>query len=357
MKLEKELKKFILFCNKQLNKFLCTELEENKTISVDSRNLILNIKQYCLAGGKKIRPFLFYLGFSGFNKNENKLDAKKTSIYCEIIHLSLLCLDDIMDRSEIRHQEATIHTQQKKLLKEKYKIRDEHYSNSMGMLASLILKNLASKYLLKQKISQNLKEKIFLYYNQIFNNTCFGQVLDFCLPLKKLNSIQKEDIIKNYSYKTAKYTIEAPMTAGAILAKANQKEFTKIKSFASELGIAYQIQDDILGMFSKTTKIGKSNISDLEEGKITILIWYAFSLANKDDKKKIEKLLKKEKNNEKDLTNIQKIIRQTGALEKTEEMMKNKFKNAKKLLKKINFNQKTKIIFQELINYLENRQY
>ena len=100
---------------------------------------------------------------------------------------------------------------------------------------------------------------------------------------------QKSDVLTIMKYKTARYSVSSPLQLGAILAGANQQLIRELGVFGESLGIAFQIQDDILGVFGEEKTLGKSNKSDIEEGKNTLLIVEALKKASPKQKKKLHK--------------------------------------------------------------------
>jgi len=122
------------------------------------------------------------------------------------------------------------------------------------------------------------------------------------------------DIYKIYDLKTANYSFSAPLVMGAALAGANQQELKRLHDYGIYAGRAFQIQDDILGIFGKTKDTGKSNLTDLQEAKKTLLIWRAHQISREKSKKAIKKILAKNRIYTQDLAVMRKIIRDSGAL-------------------------------------------
>lgn len=144
-----------------------------------------------------------------------------------------------------------------------------------------------------------------------------GEFIELLYGLKSIDKIKKSDIYKIYDYKTANYTFAAPLTIGATLAGANQNQLDKLYKYGIYLGRAFQIKDDILGLFSEEKNIGKSNLTDLQEAKKTILIYKAYQNSGKNDKLTIKNILTKSDVDKTDLLKIRKIITGSGALNYT----------------------------------------
>jgi len=135
-------------------------------------------------------------------------------------------------------------------------------------------------------------------------------------------------------YKTGKYTYETPLHTGAILAGASDDDLKALTEYAIPGGIAFQIQDDILGMFGDEYKIGKPADSDLSEGKKTLLIVKAFEKGDSLQKKILNKNLGSPKISSKDLREVRQIIIDTGSLEYSKKIALNLVNKAKERLQK-----------------------
>lgn len=158
------------------------------------------------------------------------------------------------------------------------------------------------------------KEKALKKFIEAAIHTGGGEFIELLIGATTIEKVTKRDIDKIYDYKTARYTFSTPLATGAILAGAKENEVNKLFKFGIYIGRAFQIQDDILGLFGDERKIGKSTISDLQESKKTLLIWQAFNSAGRKNKIIIKKILAKDNIAKKDLSNMQMIIKDTGSL-------------------------------------------
>jgi len=161
-----------------------------------------------------------------------------------------------------------------------------------------------------------------------------GEFIELLLGIKDLEKIKKEDIYKIYDLKTANYTFAYPLTIGATLAGANKKQIGLLFNYGRCLGRAFQIKDDIQGMFSEEAEIGKSNLTDLKEAKKTILIWQAFRNSDKADRTIIKRIISKRNIAKTDLLKMRKIISQSGALEYARREIMDMLKESDKFINK-----------------------
>ena len=158
-----------------------------------------------------------------------------------------------------------------------------------------------------------------------------------------------------YKLKTAWYSIIGPFSLGMTLSGVSEENISKIEDFLYNLGVAFQLKDDILGIFGDEKVIGKSALSDAIEFKQTML--YAY-LAN-NDRKRLEELNKyygNESIKEDDLNNIKRIFTESGAYKYSVDVMERLFKESREQLNKIDFiSQEYKNILYGFIEYLDIR--
>jgi geranylgeranyl diphosphate synthase type I len=155
-----------------------------------------------------------------------------------------------------------------------------------------------------------------------------GEFIELIYGLKSIDKITKDDIYKIYDLKTANYTFAYPLTIGATLAGAKKSQINALFKYGLYLGRAFQIKDDILGIFGAKKDTGKSNLTDLQEAKKTILIWHAYNKSDNKNKSRIKRILSKNNVKTADLLKIRKIISSSGSLEYARNEIKGLIKKA-----------------------------
>jgi geranylgeranyl diphosphate synthase type I len=156
-----------------------------------------------------------------------------------------------------------------------------------------------------------------------------GEYVELMAGLKDIDQVSRRDIYKIYDFKTAYYTFCSPLIVGAILAGAAQSQIDKLNSYGINLGRAFQIQDDILDMFGTEKEIGKSCLTDIKEGKKTLVLWNAYRKAGKKSRETIKKCFCSSRLAQKDLLAIRKIVTETGALEQTKQEVRSLARKAR----------------------------
>ena len=312
-----------------------------------------NLKKFILSAGKRIRPILFYFGYI-IAGGEKKSDALKTSVAVELIHSYLLIHDDIIDRDDFRHENHSMHYVCTEYFQKRFSnVDSKHLGTSMAILVGDISSTYGYEVLTNSEFSVDLKMKALERMNKIISNTIIGESLD--VMLAECTNVKEEKILEMQKYKTAKYTIEGPLHLGAILAGADEIFLNEISEFAIPMGIAFQIRDDIIGVFGNRDKTGKPVGSDLKEGKKTLLIAKALENANEDDRKFLMSVLGNENIDFEEIEKARKIIIDTGSLKYSEDKAEELISIVKQKLDLLNISNEEKGFLIGLSDYIVKR--
>jgi geranylgeranyl diphosphate synthase type I len=291
--------------------------------------LYRELSKFVLSKGKRIRPALFVLAYEGLANKKTKT-IYKTAVSFELLHDFFLIHDDIIDRSDLRRGTPSIHRVLAKSLKDSAKTGPN--GNDLAIISGDILFSLALKsFLSSEKYSKNSLKALSKFIDCSFY-TELGEYIEMLESIKDITQVREEDIYEIYKLKTARYTFSYPLSIGAELASAPPKSIKGLFNYGISVGIAFQIKDDILGLFANEAKSGKSSLSDLNESKKTLLIWKAFQAACPKDKKTIRVLLSKAKINKKDLCTMRYIVEKTGSLSYAKKEINRYYLNSQKIL-------------------------
>jgi len=250
--------------------------------------------------GKKIRARLNLIS-SSFNRNKNKIYRIKLAAIIELLHTATLVHDDVVDNSSIRRGNKSVNSV---------------WSNAHGVLIGDYIYSKAFIYMVdigNQKILQELSNAT--------NDISQGELI-------QLDAINNKEItlnkLKKISYFKTGRLFEASAKTGAMLAGANKKYIDNISECAKNIGVLFQIKDDLLD-YSMNQKIGKPQFQDLKEGKITYPFFYAYKNANNKEKRILINSLgsKKVKTIE-----ILELVEKLDGINKTEKLAKQFHKNA-----------------------------
>lgn len=223
-------------------------------------------------GGKRVRGYLIKLGQMLFGKDDDSYIDIAAAI--EIFQTAILIHDDVIDEADKRRGLDTINAK---------------YAGHIGISKAICIGDLgffiSYNIINNANISDDLKIEIMKVYSKTLYNTVNGEIIDVELPLKSLEYHKKMDdklIYDIYVNKTAWYTIIGPILIGASSANASSLDKEKLMKMGENLGIAFQIKDDLLGLYSEDDSMGKT-LNDIKEGKQTIIYKYAIDHANKEE--------------------------------------------------------------------------
>ena len=294
-------------------------MEKDYRLKVISPLLAAKIKEYILRPGKRIRPTLFVMGYLAYARKPAS-GLFRSALSIELLHDFMLVHDDIIDKSDLRRGKPAMH-----------KMFNDHFAKMRGIkfngqdlaiVVGDILYALAMDAFLAIKEKPERKEKALRKFVSAALYTGCGEFIEMVCGAKTIEEISRADIYKIYDLKTAYYTFAYPLSIGATLAGASEVEIKKIFKYGVYLGRAFQIQDDILGMFADEKETGKSILSDLQEAKKTLLIWQACRLAKGAGRRKIKRILAKKKVNLADLLKMRGLIKNSGSLDYAQKQIK-----------------------------------
>ena len=325
-------------------------LENDNPIVIDAVNKFINMN----GDGKFLRGCLIDLGYK-LTKSDDY--AKTLSLAYETFETSILIHDDIIDNAHLRRNKETIHETYKDEFK-KYNVENDNTNTSLalciGDLGFFYTNEMITK---KYKNDKNLA-KLLSYYNNIVIKTIKGEIIDVALPFieknDKKHALHEEDIMEIYRLKTSWYTVVGPFVLGMILGNSKAKDIETFEKVLEPLGIAFQIKDDILGIYSSKEILGKSVYSDIEEFKQTIL--YSYIKINRNDL--LDELLKYYGKNitEEESKKVQKLFEDSGALEYATNKMNEMFNEVYTNIKSMDIKEYTKNILLGLILFLRLRE-
>ena len=300
----------------QVNETLSAFLEEKKAAAVAIHpsygRLYTEIERVVFAGGKRLRPHLVFLGYGSYDASIAKVAAAH-----ELFHIALLIHDDIIDRDTLRHGQATIHHNYDIVHYAPFIDDDKdrhHFSTSAALLAGDLLISSAYELIREAELDTAQYQQATKLLNTAVFEVAAGELLDTEAPFMP----DSYTPILVYRYKTTGYSFIAPILTGATLIGNNSEEdLQRLRDYATNLGIAYQIKDDCLGVFGETTKTGKSTFGDLREGKQTILIAEFKKEATPEQIEKFNASFGRPNVTDDELSELKEIIRSSGALDAT----------------------------------------
>ncbi|NLE65479.1 MAG: polyprenyl synthetase family protein [Elusimicrobia bacterium] len=316
--------------DRSLGSFLTRVRKEYRLHLVDPI-LYATIREFSLRKGKRIRPLLFLLSYLGYSPKGRRPTRSlyEASTCIEFLHNFMLIHDDIIDRSDLRRGRPTVH----KILERTAASPDPaRLGMDLAIIAGDIVYALAIDAFLSIDEDLQRKERALKYFIQTAAFTAMGEFIDTVKGGEPLEKTTEKDVFLNYSLKTARYTFDCPLVTGAILAGAREKEIRALARMGLLTGQAFQIQDDIIGIFATERSIGKSILSDLEEKKKTLLMTHAYRTLKGKKRDLFLKTFNKPQKSLRDLKVMRTILSESGSLDYALKALNTRVTQAKKIL-------------------------
>lgn len=304
-------------------------------------------------GGKRLRPLLCLLAYEGYD-GKNKRAAMQVAVGQELLHTFLLIHDDIIDRDLMRWGGLNITgVYFDQYAKHMTPANALHYAQSQALLAGDICWSLANQQLL----GSDFKPPVIIQATQL-QQTVVQQVIAGEIAETTFAHAQKlteNDILRMYRYKTASYSFSLPLKLGTLIAGAPASELKLLADLADSLGIAFQLQDDLLGVFGDEIVTGKSNKGDLREGKRTVLVYKALELTSGSQRTQLLNTLGQTKATDELLDKSRQIIIDCGARQYVEAQISHYADRAQDQLAKTSLSSLAKARLVSLIALLAHR--
>lgn len=354
MPIEQELKKFKTIFDREMTRFLDKKIREAEKISPQLREMIVILQEYISNGGKRIRPCLMYYTYSALG-GKNIKEALKIGLALEFTHTFLLIHDDIIDRDNLRRGKPAVHFIFKKIAeKNKYYADHSHYGVSQAISIGDMCFGFVNEIISQSQINYKIKNKLLKKISDIIFYTTAGQFYDVYASMTN-DTITIKDVLSIQEYKTARYTAEGPLHLGAIMAGVEAKIMKNLSDFSIPLGIAYQIQDDIIGVFGSSEETGKPVGADIREGKRTLLIMKSLEQGNEKQKKELNYILGNRKIGADKIERARKIIIDSGSLKYSQELAQRLIVKSDCALRRSGLSQKSKEFFSSMAEFIIKR--
>ncbi|MCT9933636.1 polyprenyl synthetase family protein [Planotetraspora sp. A-T 1434] len=285
------------------------------------------LRHFILGGGKRIRPLLCYWGWRGAGGEDSDQIISAGSAL-ELCHAGLLIHDDIMDSSDLRRGHPTMHRRLAGLHR-------GPAARSFGRAAAILLGALtlawSDELLSSSEVEPSRLRVARALFDRLRTEVITGQYLDILAQVRDLSTVEQALMVVRF--KTAKYTVERPLQIGGALAGADEALLDLYSELGVPLGEAFQLRDDVLGMFGDPAETGKSVLDDLREGKHTILIAHALQHASRAEALHLRTWHGNEDLTEQRAAELRQIVVATGALSHVEAMIGERARHALDVLR------------------------
>jgi len=299
------------------------------------KNLYDPLRYFLTLGGKRTRPSLTMLACSLFG--EPGIKALDAALAIELFHNFTLIHDDIMDDAPLRRGKQTVH---------------EKWDRDIAILSGDVLFVEAYSFLAKHNVS--VLPNLLSVFTRTAREVCEGQQMD--MDFESSSTVTIDEYIEMIRLKTS-VLLGAALEMGAIVGGANNQEDIKnIYDFGVNIGLAFQMHDDILDLYADPSKFGKQVGGDILSNKKTFLLLKAYALADDKTKEKLDGLLQNGVGQEK-IESVKAIFDQLGVRNAAEEKKSFFYQIAIEKMNQIDVPEENKAELLGLAKYLMSREY
>ncbi len=289
--------------------------------------LYLDMTEFVGRRGKRIRPMLFmasYRAFGGKRSFEND-SLLRAALSLELLHAFILIHDDVIDQSERRRGLPTFH----KLVEERLGrfAGAGRVGENVAIVIGDILFAMAIETLRSTDFPPELRDAALSRSLHYITETGAGEIYDILLGTRDIARVPESDIARMYTWKTTRYTFEAPLVLGALLARTNDELLQELVELIEPVGLAFQIQNDLIE-YKKFKGVDRLRQTDLLEGKKTLLLRLAYDRLDEIDRSLLQLSLSTRAANDSSVSKIEQLIDKSGAVEELNLRMKTLFQQS-----------------------------
>jgi geranylgeranyl diphosphate synthase, type II len=317
---------------------LIQKYAEQENLIREPRNLYEPIQYILQLGGKRLRPALVLMSYNLYEEDTKAVLPAGFAI--EVFHNFTLMHDDIMDNAPLRRGMATVH---------------EKYNINTGILSGDVMLILAYKYLMSVSADSNTTLKILECFNKCAIEVCEGQQLD--IDFETRNDVTISEYLRMIELKTS-VLLAAALEIGAILGKTSESDAKNLYDFGKNIGIAFQLQDDILDTFGNPATFGKKVGGDISQNKKTFLYLKALEITDSTNKKALLdwfSVATTSNNEAEKINSIKSIFLNSGVLDAAQAMQNEYYTIAMQYLDAVSVNAEKKQILRSFAEELLTR--
>lgn len=304
--------------NRSLEAYFAARINQAANID-DSYSLMWQfIRHVSQAGGKRLRPYLTVLTYEMYGGRDYRA-ILQIAMAQELLHLALLIHDDIADKDDVRHGVLNVGGQYKQRYSKLSRASSDidHHANASALLAGDLLLSETHALVFESDFAPAACADVARLLRRATFEVAAGQLLD----MEAAIGVGDAGPMTIARYKTASYSFVCPIMCGATLSRASQGELAKLNQLGYDCGIAFQLADDLLGVFGDEEKTGKSSSNDLREAKHTYLLEQAWLLADASQKRQLQAIVGNSDITPSQAETARKIFVDCGAKEAAEAML------------------------------------
>ncbi|MFU8872920.1 polyprenyl synthetase family protein [Micromonospora sp. SL4-19] len=276
------------------------------------------LRRFVLSGGKRLRPLFCYWGWRGFGGPDGA-PIVAAAAALELFHAFALIHDDILDGSDHRRGQPSVHRLFADLhARSSWRGDPAAYGRNAALLCGDLCAAWSGQMFHGCGLEPARVRRGLAVFARMRAEVIAGEYLDVVAAVGDGSVASALAVVR---MKTARYTVTRPVQIGAALAGADSATVTALAAFGDPLGDAFQLRDDLLGVFGDPAVTGKSNLDDLREGKPTVLLALAREMADPIQAARLRALVGAAELDPGGAAEVRGIIEATGARERVERMI------------------------------------
>jgi geranylgeranyl diphosphate synthase type I len=343
--------------DQEMQQYINEQKKRLNSEDVFLREALQKVETVIFSGGKRLRGALLVQGYLAAGGQDQSV-VLRAAAGLEFLHAYILMHDDIMDRDELRHGTPTLHRSYQEIAEKLFSDQDNaHFGNSVALVLGDMVSAWGNDLVFGVDLPRENVQAAMCFLQQVVFATGAGQIEDMRIQYQK-DATEKE-VLALYQKKTAEYTIVGPLTLGALLAGEKILFQDFFREYGRALGIAFQITDDLLGLYASPEKTGKKMAADIIEGKMTYLMVVLLNNAKGDEQKRVRAILAhKEAVTTDDILFIQESFVASGAQKYAEEALAKYSTEARVILEreKERLPEGTYLFLEGLTTYITTRE-
>jgi geranylgeranyl diphosphate synthase, type I len=290
--------------------------ETDELIAIDT-DLLPVVEQLAIAiaGGKRLRAAFCYWGWRAGGQPDSDALVRAAAAM-ELVHAAAVVHDDLIDESPMRHGVPSAHVALRSAFTGR--ARPQAGGRALAMLTGDLLMSWAGQLFTSCGLPAAYLARARGLWAVMARELIAGECLEILRTGTRPDTGSSLKVIR---YKTAKYTVEHPLHIGGALAGAPASLMRTFTAYGVPLGEAFQLRDDLLGLFGDPECTGKSNLDDITGNRPTALLAETWSAATTAERKKLYGLLGRRGLDSEGLLQVRAIVQRTGALHRVEEMI------------------------------------
>lgn len=313
--------------------------EEMRQMSPPTLELVAEIEALTLRGGKRLRPAVAAAGYRSIRPGHGMDRLLELSASLELLQSYLLIHDDWMDGDEVRRGGPSVHAS----LQQSH--HDAHLGNALGVLAGDLAGAYAWELFLRVPYPMQSWPRASALFLSTQKQVYCGQQLDLT---------GDQNVARMHALKTTSYTVRGPLLLGAMIGHPTDGQLRSLERWASPLGEAFQIRDDLLGALGSSKSTGKPGL-DLPHGKLTSVLEEARRSTKRADREPIEAIVGRRDAAQQDLMRAQAFLHESGVVDRLEQRIAKLRDEAMSVLMKAPFNAQGRDMLEELTDELTMR--